>query len=201
MPVLRRVVLLRHGETQGDSASRFHGSNDVALSAAGRHQIREAVHGLKGEVFELVVASPLRRSWQSAAIVAGTAPVRLEAGFREIHFGRWEGLSLEEIQARDPILCEDWQAGREGFEYPSGERRADFRARVLAAFSSIEASGAANVLCVLHKGVIRVIAEHLGGEPLERDQPALGCSVSFTRAAGGSWRAGRRSSNPEALVA
>ena len=200
MSVLRRVVLLRHGETQGDSGSRFHGSNDVALSDEGRRQVREAAHGLRREVFELVVASPLRRSWRSAAIVAGTAPVRLEAGFREVHFGRWEGLSAEEIQAQDPVLYEDWQAGREGFEYPSGERRADFRARVLAAFASIEASGAANVLCVLHKGVIRVIAEHLGGA-LEADQPVLGGSVSFSRAAGGAWRAGRRSSNPEALVA
>ena len=200
MSVLRRVVLLRHGETQGDSGSRFHGSNDVALSDEGRRQVREAAHGLRREVFELVVASPLRRSWRSAAIVAGTAPVRLEAGFREVHFGRWEGLSAEEIQAQDPVLYEDWQDGREGFEYPSGERRADFRARVLAAFASIEASGAANVLCVLHKGVIRVIAEHLGGA-LEADQPALGSSVSFSRAAGGAWRAGRRSSNPEALVA
>lgn len=201
MPVLRRVVLLRHGDTQGDSANRFHGSNDVALSEEGRRQVREAAHGLRGEVFDLVVASPLRRSWQSAAMLVGSAPVRLEAGFREIHFGRWEGLSLEEIQARDPILCEDWQAGREGFEYPSGELRADFRARVLAAFASIEACGAANLLCVLHKGVIRVIAEHLSGETQPRDQPGLACSLSFTRSASGAWRAGRRSSDPEALVA
>ena len=201
MSILRRVVLLRHGDTEGNSASRFHGSGDVALSQEGREQIREAAHRLRGEVFDLAVASPLRRSWQSARLLAGAAPVRLETGFREIHFGRWEGLSLEEIQARDPVLCEDWQAGREGFEYPSGELRADFRARILASFASIEASGARNVLCVLHKGVIRVLAEHLSGEALPRDQPALGRSVSFTRPAGGAWRAGRPSSDPEALVA
>ncbi len=201
MSILRRVVLLRHGDTEGDSASRFHGSNDVPLSQAGRQQVREAAHGLRGEVFDLVVASPLRRSWQSASSLAATAPVRLETGLREIHFGRWEGLSLEEIQARDPVLCEDWQEGREGFEYPSGELRADFRARVLASFGSIEVSGARNVLFVIHKGVIRVIAEHLSGTPLPRDQPALGASVSFTRAAGGAWQSGRPGSDPEALVA
>jgi len=201
MSTLRRVVLLRHGDTEGDSANRFHGSNDVPLSQAGRLQIREAAHELRGEVFDLVVASPMRRSRQSALSLSGAAPVRLETGFREIHFGRWEGLSLEEIQERDPVLCEDWQAGREGFEYPSGEARADFRARVLASFASIEASGAKNVLLVLHKGVIRTIAEHLSGDVLPGDQPALGCSVSFTRPAGGAWQVGRQSSNPAALVA
>jgi len=201
MSTLRRVVLLRHGETEGDSASRFHGSNDVPLSQQGLQQVREAAYALRGEVFDLVVASPLRRSWQSARALAGAAPVRLETGFREIHFGRWEGLSLEEIQAQDPVLCEDWQSGREGFEYPSGELRADFRARVMDSFASMEASGASHVLFVLHKGVIRVIAEHLSGAALPRDQPALGCSVSFTRPVGGGWQAGRPGSNPEALVA
>jgi len=201
MSILRRVVLLRHGETEGDSASRFHGSNDVPLSQEGRLQVREAAHALRGEAFDLVVASPLRRSWQSARALAPGAPVRLEAGFREIHFGRWEGLSLEEIQERDPVLCEDWQSGREGFEYPSGELRAAFRARVLGSFAAIETAGASNVLFVLHKGVIRVLAEHLSGAVLPRDEPALGCSVSFTRVAGGAWQAGRPSSNPEALVA
>ena len=90
---LRRIVLLRHGNTVGNSKERYHGSGDVALSDEGRIQMREASRALAREVFDLVVASPLRRSWESAWIVAGGAPVRLEDGFREIHFGRWEGMT------------------------------------------------------------------------------------------------------------
>ena len=119
MSKLRRIVLLRHGDTVGNSKERFHGSSDVALSEEGRGQMLAASQKLSREVFEIVVASPLRRSWESARIVAGGAPVRLEVGFREVHFGRWEGMTAAEIEASDPVLYKDWQAKAPGFEYPS----------------------------------------------------------------------------------
>jgi broad specificity phosphatase PhoE len=194
----RRIVLLRHGDTVGDSHSRFHGSNDVALSEAGRAQVLAAVLELRKEVFDLVVASPLRRSWQSAALASGGASVRLEPDFREIHFGRWEGLTAQEIEARDPVLYRDWQARAPGFEYPSGEPRAEFRKRVLRGLERIGDSGATSALAVIHKGVIRSIAEHLLGAPLEDGIPPLGGWVGLTRS-GETWFAGRRSSDPVGL--
>jgi len=200
MSKLRRIVLVRHGETVGNSHVRFHGSADVALSDAGRAQMRAAAFQLRTEVFDLVVASPLQRSWEGAWIVAGAGPVRLESGFREVHFGRWEGLTREEIQAIDPVLYADWQAGAEGFEYPSGERRAAFRARVYDALERLQASGASSVLCVIHKGVIRTIAERLLGVPLAAGAPELGGVVGLGRAADGSWFQGRHGSNPPALA-
>lgn len=201
MSNLRRIVLLRHGETEGNSKERFHGSSDIPLSEEGRAQVRAASRRLAREVFDVVVASPLRRSWESARIASGGAPLRLETGFREVHFGRWEGMTAEEIAQSDPVLYADWQAKAPGFEYPSGEPRAAFRSRVLAGLESLQASGASCALLVVHKGVIRVIAEHLLGKPLEDGIPALGESVSLTRQTDGSWFLGRRGSDPEGLAA
>ncbi|MGH0033347.1 MAG: histidine phosphatase family protein [Myxococcota bacterium] len=201
MSKLRRIVLLRHGDTDGDSSSRFHGSGDVALSETGRQQVREAARTFSGEVFDVVVASPLRRSWESARIVAGGAPVRLEDGFREIHFGRWEGMTAEEIQAADPTAYQEWQSRRSDFEFPSGEPRAEFRARVLAGLERLQQAGLPNALLVVHKGVIRTIAEHLLGEPLPDDEPALGQAVALTRGANDEWFLGKRGSDPEGLAA
>jgi broad specificity phosphatase PhoE len=197
MSALRRIVLLRHGNTVGDSHERFHGSGDPALSDEGRAQMRAAGHALATEVFELVAASPLRRSWQSAALLSGGASVRLVPGFREIHFGRWEGLTAQEIQERDPVLYEAWQQKAPDFEFPGGELRAAFRARVIAGLDEVAASGASNALLVVHKGVIRTLAEHLSGAPLA-EGPELGKSVSLSRN-GEKWLLGRRSSDPEAL--
>jgi len=201
MSKLRRIVLLRHGDTVGNSKERFHGSGDVALSDEGGAQIREASQGFAHEVFDLVVASPLRRSWESARIAAGGAPIRLDDRFREVHFGRWEGMTAEEIEASDPVLYREWQEKAPGFEYPSGEPRAEFRARVLAGLEALEQSGASSALLVIHKGVIRIIAEQLLGTPLDDGIPPLGEAVWLTRKPEGSWFLGRRGSDPEGLEA
>lgn len=193
---LRRIVMVRHGETDGQSSVRFHGSSDVPLSEEGREQARAAAARLRTEVFEVVLASPLRRSWEAAKIIAGDAPIRLESDFREIHFGRWEGLTAEEIEASDPVLYRDWQARSPGFEYPGGERRKDFEERVSRGLARIDAGGARFALLVLHKGVIRTIAEQLLGSPLEPGEPSLGGMVSASRTADGRWHRGRHSSNP-----
>ena len=197
---LRRIVMLRHGETVGNSSERFHGSADVELSALGRAQMRAIARSLREAIFELVVASPLRRSWEAAKIVAGAAPVRLDADLREVDFGRWEGLSDAEIALRDPVLHREWRERAPGFEYPGGELRAEFRGRVLRALERIDASGAAGVLLVAHKGVIRTIAEQLLGAALPGEQPALGESIGISRDADGRWFVGRRSSDPPALA-
>jgi broad specificity phosphatase PhoE len=199
MSRLRRLVLVRHGETDGDSSVRFHGSGDVALSDSGRTQMREVARRLRGEPIEAVVSSPLRRAWEAAWIAGGGAQVRLEADFREIHFGRWEGLTREEIEATDPVLYRDWQSKDAGFEFPSGERRADFRARVERGLEGLLASRASHVLVVVHKGVIRAICESLLGRGPEAGQLELGGVIALTRDAGGSWFEGRRGSDPEGV--
>lgn len=199
MTPLRRLVLVRHGETQGNSGVRFHGSSDVPLSDAGRAQMGEVAALLRREPFDLVVASPLRRSWEAAQIVGGGAPVRLEADFREVDFGRWEGLTREEIEASDPILYRDWQGRAPGFEYPGGERREDFAARVKRGLAALQHSGARNALLVIHKGVIRTLGEALLGGPLGAAELPLGAVVWLTREAPETWFEGRRGSNPAAL--
>lgn len=199
MSKLRRIVLVRHGETVGNSRVRFHGSGDVALSDEGRAQMRATAFALRDEAFDLVVASSLQRSWEAAWIVSGGAPVRLDSRLCEVDFGRWEGLTKEEIEASDPILYADWQARAPDFEYPDGERRADFRGRIGRGLSDLKQSGARNALLALHKGVIRVIVEELIGEELAAGEPALGGAVGLSRKEDGSWFLGRRGSNPPAL--
>jgi broad specificity phosphatase PhoE len=193
---LRRLVMVRHGETVGSSSVRFHGAADVPLSPEGRAEMRGAARGLRHEFFDAVVASPLRRSWEAAAIVAPGAPVRIDDDLREIHFGRWEGLTAEEIEERDLVLYREWRARKPDFEYPGGERRADFRARVWRAFERIDASAAQSALLVTHRGVIRTLAEQLVGAPLADEIPGLAAAVGLSRDAGGRWFLGRRSSDP-----
>ena len=125
--------------------------------------------------------------------------MRIEASFREIHFGGWEGMTAEEIKASDPARFEDWQNGAEGFEYPGGEPRQDFRARVALGLSQLIAIDARTAACVLHKGVIREIIRALTGAAPDRSKPELGGVLEVTRTPTGEWMLGSRSSNPAGL--
>ncbi len=200
MSNLRRLILVRHGETDGESSIRFHGATDVALSESGRRQMQLASRRIGPDTFDTVVASPLRRSWASAWIAGRGAQVDLMPEFREVDFGRWEGLTLEEIEGRDPVAFADWQSGADGFEYPGGESRADFHARVSAGLAKLLAGPARTALVVVHKGVIRAIAAELTGQEIDGEAPELGGIVEVTRGADGGWFLGTRGSDPAALA-
>ena len=192
--VLTRVILVRHGETEGESSLRYHGVNDVALSEVGRAQMERVGRALADEVFDAVYVSRLRRTAESARVIAPhIEPLRV-AGFDEVNFGRWEGLTRAEIEALDPELARDWRESSGDFAYPDGDSVSAFRARVAAAWRELAATAPARILVVAHRGVIStILAETLGLTPAEvrtwRIQ--LGSIHVLVRAASSStrWRA------------
>ncbi len=82
MSALTRLVMVRHGETEGQSSARYYGATDVALSDTGRQQVRAAAKWLPRAAIDAWVASPLSRAWQSARILAKGRSIRLDADFR-----------------------------------------------------------------------------------------------------------------------
>src|SRR5258708_31234249 len=132
-----RFILVRHGETEGESSIRYHGRTDVALSELGRDQMRRAARAIEtnrgGANFARVFSSPLIRASEGARIVAGhSAPLVTIDEFAEVHFGLFEGLTADEIRDRFPDEFARWNADRlaPSYTYPEGESRADFTARV-----------------------------------------------------------------------
>ena len=102
MSAPRRLWLVRHGETAGESSIRYHGANDVPLADVGRKQVGALIPLLQGIAFARVEHSPLSRAVESAAILlAGLendgvyAPevVRPDDRLREISFGDAEGMT------------------------------------------------------------------------------------------------------------
>ena len=189
-----RLILVRHGETEGESSIRYHGRTDVALSELGRAQMRlarRAIETRRGDgTFAHVFSSPLVRASEGARIVAGdSAPVVTIDDFAEVHFGLFEGLTAEEIRDRYPDEFARWNADRFAptYTYPAGESRAGFTNRVERGLERMLARWTPrdhDALLIAHRGVIRAIVRKLTHqEPVVE----LG-SIQILRFDGG-WRA------------
>ena len=166
-----RLILVRHGETEGESSIRYHGRTDVPLSELGRAQMRQASRALEtrhsAKKFARVFSSPLVRASEGARIVAGDSapPVTIDE-FAEVHFGLFEGLTADEIRERYPDEFARWNADRLAptYTYPEGESRAAFAERVergLDRMLALWTPRDGDALLVAHRGVIRAIVRKL----------------------------------------
>ncbi len=163
-PAEHRFLLVRHGETEGQSSVRYHGSNDVPLSDLGRTQIRRLVPLLQAcgapAAPAVVLHSPLQRAAESARILVEgcgwpQALLRPVPDLRELCFGDCEGLTAEEIAARYAAFWREHQAGS-STAFPGGEPFQAFRDRVRAAFAALcQDLPQGDVLVVAHRGVVR----------------------------------------------
>lgn len=196
---MAEIVLVRHGETAGQSSIRLWGATDVPLDPHGELQMARTGKALRGERFDRVVVSPLSRSLRGAELVlraGGHPPVDLTQveAFREIDFGDWEGLTHEEAAARDPERHAAWKRTGRAFQFPGGESRAGFEERVAAvaldAFETPIQTGAQRLLGVLHKGVIKVVIARLLALGFDeyRDLPVDLASIHRLAGEPGAWR-------------
>ncbi|MEU4113808.1 bifunctional RNase H/acid phosphatase [Kitasatospora sp. NPDC028055] len=164
-------VLLRHGETPLTPEKRFSGSGgtDPELSDKGRWQAERAAEALaaRGSI-QAVVASPMRRTRQTAEIVAARLglEVRYEEGLREVDFGDWEGLTFAEVQERYPDDLSAWLGSAKAKPTGSTESFATLTHRAGVARDKILARYAGKtVLVVSHVSPIKTLVRLALGAP------------------------------------
>ena len=158
---LQRLVLVRHGETVGQSSIRYYGATDLPLSDSGREQMARVRDALAGERFDGVYTSGLLRTIAAARIIAPDVPAHMMSGFNEINFGQWEGLTREEIAVRDPHRYREWRASVHEFSYPDGDTVSAFRARVAATMHAWVRRAPERALVIVHRGIISTFLSEL----------------------------------------
>ncbi|WNV77193.1 bifunctional RNase H/acid phosphatase [Geodermatophilus sp. DSM 44513] len=123
--------LLRHGRTEHTPERRYSGRNDLPLSATGRAEAAAAAERAGELGIEVVVASPLRRTRETAEVVAATLglPVQLDDDLVELDFGELEGLTAEEARQRHPLAARRF-LDDVTVAAPGGESITDVSARV-----------------------------------------------------------------------
>jgi len=147
------LYLIRHGETDWNIERRCQGFSDSELNGTGRRQAEAIARTLSNTKLEAIYASDLKRAYETARIVAKyhDVAVRTDEGFREIHQGDFEGLTLTELVANHSDFLERWFREPADLRVPGGESMREVQNRAWAALEKvIERHSDGNVVVVGH---------------------------------------------------
>jgi glucosyl-3-phosphoglycerate phosphatase len=174
---LRRLVLLRHGQTDYNLAGRMQGHLDSLLTEVGREQAVAIAPEVVRMTPDRLISSDLRRAMHTADIIGGAAgiPVKLDPRLRETHLGEWQGRTVGEIEQAWPGAIAHWRSDP-AWAPPGGESRIDVvrRSRPVVEELDDEVSGSdATAVLVAHGGMIAGLVCGLLALPIA-SWPAIG---------------------------
>ena len=172
---MKQLLLVRHGESQGNAMRRLQGQANSPLSETGRAQAEMLMPMIRLLEPDRAMSSDLMRARDTAAIL-GHADAALDQGWREIDVGDWSDRPIADITAADPSAYRGWRAGTH--TPPGGESWAHFRDRIQAALEHLIDGDGRRPLIVCHGGVIRAACEILLGLPPSKILPVAPASLS-----------------------
>jgi len=179
---IRRLVLLRHGQTEYNAGSRMQGQLDTELSELGRAQAVAAAEVLAKRQPLLIVSSDLRRAYDTAVVLGERTGVEVDVDsrLRETHLGDWQGLTHTEVDALAPGARLAWRDDARWAPH-HGESRVDVARRIMPVVAELaggllewgDEESDRPVVLVAHGGLIAALTAALLGIPVD-NWPILG---------------------------
>jgi len=156
---MTELVLVRHGETEWNVAGVFRGQIDTCLSETGIKQAELLAAYLSTLAIEAIYSSPLQRALKTAEAVAKphTLKVSVEPDLIDFNFGKWQGLSHEEIKEKYGELYATWITHPEQVKMPEGETLDDVRKRVIRFRNKVIENHRGTIVIVGHRVVNKVM--------------------------------------------
>jgi len=167
---MTRLILVRHGEAEGNIERRFHGHYDSKLTENGHLQVQKLANKLKDEKIDVLYSSDLSRAYETAKYIADikNLDIQIIEGLREINGGDWENVPWEDLSGIWPEEHEHWENTPHLLQMPNGESMVDFQNRVVKEILKIiEHNTNKNICVVTHGTVIKVLLCFFYGKPLE----------------------------------
>lgn len=146
---LVHLVLVRHGEAEGNRELRYLGRTDAPLTECGEGQATLLASALPRLLPTDIYASPLLRARATAGATSALLglPLTVIPELREMDFGAWEGLTRQEVRERDPEALAAWEGGTTPAP-PGGESLDAVSARVVSFADSLLASHAGKTVAL-----------------------------------------------------
>jgi alpha-ribazole phosphatase/probable phosphoglycerate mutase len=160
-----QLMLIRHGVTDWNEQRKYIGSTDLGLSPKGKEQAKATSGRLQNESVDAIFSSKTKRALETAQIIAQNHPLEINAlsSLNEVDFGKWEGMTFNEIEKKWPSFLPRWLKNEEGLP-PEGESMGLFRKRVESGVEKILARNIeGNIIVVAHAGTIKLFLRYLMG--------------------------------------
>jgi len=192
-----QLICVRHGRTAWNAERRFQGHTDVPLDDEGRAQATALAALLRRDRIDAAVSSDLARAAETGRIVLGARDValRLDPDWREMRFGAWEGLTWDEICARDPSIDPRGATSVRAYHPANGETFEELCARVRRAVDRAIAGvpDDGGVLVATHAGPLHALLAVLlrDGDAAALRVRFLTASLTRFRRENGAWTLAR----------
>ncbi|MGB6606625.1 MAG: histidine phosphatase family protein [Atribacterota bacterium] len=162
-----KLILIRHGESDGNAQRKFSGFQDVDLTEKGIWQAKRLARRLEEASVDIVYCSDLKRARHTAEIIFGDRgkDILVSPNLREINFGAWEGYTFEEVKSKFGY-GDEFNHLMENIKpeaaIPQGESLVDLNDRVMAELNNLlkkheKTDKDKTIALVCHGGTIRVI--------------------------------------------
>lgn len=164
----KKIILVRHGETDFNTQRILQGHLDTYLNIKGYLQAKKTAEKLKNEKIDVIISSDLKRAYHTALVIAQRhkRKVILTPLLRERHFGILEGRSFEE--SRKMLWCfgfedEDLnqQVENNARKYKI-ENHAKIKTRLQKLLEEIKKHKNKTVVLVTHAGTMREFVKFFG---------------------------------------
>lgn len=168
---MTRLHLVRHGQTDWNLEGRWQGQADVPLNDHGRQQAQQSAEKLRSIPLAAIYTSDLIRAVDTARAITrvNPAPLVFEPRLREIHQGEWQGLLVDEIQARYADAYHRRRLDPLKMAAPGGETTQQVRQRAVAAVRDLAAKyPQGDVAVVSHGFTLAVLLTHFNHIPFEK---------------------------------
>jgi len=156
---MTEIILVRHGETDWNVEEVFRGRIDIELNETGIKQAELLADYLRSLSMVAIYSSPLQRAKKTAEAVARyhSCGVQIAPGLIDFDYGKWQGLSHQEVKSRYKALYAEWIRNPHQVRMPAGESLDDVRRRAVNVVDSIVARYEGTVVLVSHRVVNKVV--------------------------------------------
>lgn len=160
---MKKLYLVRHGQTTWNLESRTQGGKDSNLTDLGLKQAERLGEYFRNVKLDEIYSSPLKRAHSTAKIIADIKGLecKLDPRLVEMNFGEWEGLTTAEIEQNYPENFKTWREEPHMAQIPKGETIEIAQRRMVEFVDTIMESDKENILVVSHGTIIRLLLLHI----------------------------------------